>query len=184
MHCPFCSSADTQVKDSRVADDGSYIKRRRFCGECGARFTTFERVQLKEIYVKKSSGVVVPFEREKLLRSIRLACRKRPVEDARIDKIVSAIQRQLEATGEQEISSREIGVLVMEMLSNIDIVAYIRFASVYYNFETRDDFLKFIDKVKDELPEGGAAEDIENAPYDKCVINTDFKKNYKDGKLF
>jgi transcriptional repressor NrdR len=184
MRCPFCGSDDTQVKDSRVADDGSYIKRRRFCGECGSRFTTFERIQLKEIYVKKSSGVVVPFERDKLLRSIMVACRKRPVDDARIEKIVSSIQRQLEATGEQEISSREIGMLVMEILSSIDVVAYIRFASVYYNFETRDDFLKFIDKVKSEVSEEEKNRAIENASYDKCVINTDFKKNYKDGNLF
>ena len=184
MRCPFCGSDDTQVKDSRVADDGSYIKRRRNCPECGSRFTTFERIQLKELFVRKSTGQVVPFDREKLFRSIRVACRKRPVSDARIDKIISSIQRQLETTGEQEISSREIGTLVMEMLSAIDIVAYIRFASVYYNFETREDFLKFIDKVKAESAAADGQKEALDQTYDKCVINTDFKKPYKDGDLF
>jgi transcriptional repressor NrdR len=179
MRCPFCNSEDTQVKDSRVADDGTYIKRRRFCGECGARFNTFERIQLKEIFVKKSGGTIVPFEREKLYRSSALACKKRPVPFERIDKIVSAIQRQLESTGEQEISSREIGSLVLEMLSHIDGVAYIRFASVYCNFETPTDFLKFIDDAKNAEktakksgPEKGGnkvEEEVEKA-YDKCKI--------------
>jgi transcriptional repressor NrdR len=184
MRCPFCGSDDTQVKDSRVADDGSYIKRRRSCPECGSRFTTFERVQLKELFVKKSTGQVVPFDREKLFRSIKVACRKRPVSDERVDKIISSMQRQLEATGEQEISSREIGVLVMETLATVDAVAYIRFASVYYNFETREDFLKFIDKVKADAAAAGEQAAVEDKPYDKCVINTDFKKPYKDGNLF
>ena len=169
MRCPFCHSEDTQVKDSRVADDGTYIKRRRFCGECGVRFNTFERIQLKEIFVKKSNGTVVPFEREKLYRSIEIACKKRPVPPERIDKLVSAIQWQLESTGEQEISSREIGSLVLEMLSNIDGVAYIRFASVYCNFETHADFLKFIDDLKKADKK---AADAGDKPYDKCKLAT------------
>jgi len=180
MRCPFCNSEDTQVKDSRVADDGTYIKRRRFCGECGARFNTFERIQLKEISVKKADGTVVPFEREKLYRSILLACKKRPVPLERIDKMVSAIQRQLESTGEQEISSREIGSLVLEMLPHIDGVAYIRFASVYCNFETHEDFSKFIEDVKKAEAEGdkksasekglGKIEEAAEKPYDKCKL--------------
>ena len=160
MRCPFCNSEDTQVKDSRVADDGTYIKRRRFCSECGARFNTFERIQLKEIFVKKSTGALVPFEREKLARSIALACKKRPVSAERMDKIVSAIQRQLESTGEQEISSREIGSLALEMLSHIDNVAYIRFASVYSNFDTYADFLKFIDGAKKDEKSQGSSLDV------------------------
>ena len=116
MHCPFCSCIDTQVKDSRVAEDGSYIKRRRSCPECGNRFTTFERVELKEIFVKKSNGVIEPFVREKLLRSIKLACKKREITDERIEKIVSAIQRRLETTIDSEVSTKEIGSLVMEIL--------------------------------------------------------------------
>ncbi len=151
MHCPFCSCIDTQVKDSRVAEDGSYIKRRRSCPECGNRFTTFERVELKEIFVKKSNGVIEPFVREKLLRSIKLACKKREITDERIEKIVSAIQRRLETTIDSEVSTKEIGSLVMEILSNLDLVAYIRFASVYYNFHNKDDFLKFIDTIKKEV---------------------------------
>lgn len=180
MRCPFCASPDTQVKDSRVAEDGSYIKRRRFCTECGSRFTTFERVQLKEIMVKKSNGVIVPFEREKLLQSIKIACKKRPITDERIDKIVSSIQRQLETTGEGEVSSREIGVLAMEMLSNLDIVAYIRFASVYYNFEKKEDFSKFIDTIKKEVLQYDDGDEILEKSYDKCQINPDFNPVKKD----
>ncbi len=179
MRCPFCASQDTQVKDSRVAEDGSYIKRRRFCTECGSRFTTFERIQLKDIMVKKSNGIVVPFEREKLQRSIQIACKKRPIDEERIDKIVSSIQRQLETTGEGEVSSREIGVLAMEMLSTLDIVAYIRFASVYYNFENKEDFSKFIDTIKKEVLDNPNAQAIFDKSYDKCLINHDFD-NIKD----
>jgi transcriptional repressor NrdR len=188
MRCPFCNSPDTQVKDSRVADDGSYIKRRRICGECGSRFTTFERIQLKEIYVRKSNDAIVPFEREKLYRSIAVACKKRPVEPERIEKIVLAIQRQLESTGEQEISSREIGLLAMEMLSRVDMVAYIRFASVYCNFEAREDFLKFIDAIKKDVEterevEVDPGEETSRAakldrPYDKCKLSP--RKPQKD----
>ena len=180
MRCPFCASQDTQVKDSRVAEDGSYIKRRRFCTECGSRFTTFERIQLKDIMVKKSNGIIVPFEREKLLRSIQLACKKRPIDEERIDRIVSSIQRQLETTGEGEVSSREIGVLVMEMLSTLDIVAYIRFASVYYNFENKEDFSKFIDTIKKEVLDNPDGQNIFDKSYDKCSLNTDFNPTKKD----
>ncbi len=180
MRCPFCASPDTQVKDSRVAEDGSYIKRRRFCVECGSRFTTFERVQLKDIMVKKSNGVVVPFEREKLLNSIKLACKKRPISDERIDKIVSSIQRQLETTGEGEVSSREIGSLAMEILSSLDIVAYIRFASVYYNFDTKEDFSKFIEKIKKEVLDEKESDEVLTKSYDKCSLDTDFSPTKKD----
>ena len=183
MRCPFCSSYDTQVKDSRVAEDGSYIKRRRFCAECGSRFTTFERVQLKDIMVKKSSGITVPFSREKLLNSIKLACKKRPITDERIDKIVSAIQRRLETTIDGEVSSREIGVLAMEMLSNLDSVAYIRFASVYYNFDKKEDFSKFIDTIKKEIIEKDESnKDKVNTSYGTCKINTEFNFQKKINK--
>lgn len=187
MRCPFCASVDTQVKDSRMAEDGSYIKRRRFCAECGSRFTTFERVQLKEVMVKKSNGIVVPFEREKLLKSIKIACKKRPITDDRIEKIISSIQRQLEASGEVEISSREIGVLVMDILSNLDIVAYIRFASVYYNFEKKEDFLKFIDTIKKEISALDDAVDskIVGKTYNQCSIIPEFPVgSKKDEDLF
>ena len=182
MRCPFCASIDTQVKDSRVAEDGSYIKRRRFCSECGSRFTTFERVQLKEVMVKKSNGIVVPFEREKLTKYVKLACKKRPITDERIEKIVSSIQRQLEASGEAEISSREIGVLVMDMLSNLDIVAYIRFASVYYNFDKKEDFLKFIDTIKKEISSLDDDEITSKSSYNRCSIIPEFSVN-NSGKL-
>ena len=183
MRCPFCASVDTQVKDSRMAEDGSYIKRRRFCSECGSRFTTFERIQLKDIMVKKSNGVVVPFEREKLLKSIKVACKKRPISDERIEKIVSSIQRQLEANTDGEITSKEIGVLVMDILSNLDIIAYIRFASVYYNFDKKEDFLTFIDTIKKEISifdEGN--KNLDAMSYNKCTINPDFPNNQVNDK--
>ncbi len=173
MRCPFCLSDDTQVKDSRVAEDGSYIKRRRFCSECGSRFTTFERVQLKEIMVKKSSGELVPFSRDKLLNSIKLACKKRPITDDRIDKIVSSIQRQLETTVDGEVTSKEIGVLTMDVLANLDLVAYIRFASVYYNFEKKEDFSKFIDAIKKEVM-NKEDELLSNDTYKECKLDSQF----------
>ncbi len=176
MRCPFCLSDDTQVKDSRVAEDGSNIKRRRSCSECGSRFTTFERVQLKDIMVKKSDGSLVPFQRAKLFQSISIACKKRPIDAERIEKIVSSVQRQLEAMGEGEVSSREIGMLVMEMLSNLDVVSYIRFASVYYKFDTKDDFSKFIDTIKREVLEQPEQEKVLAKAYDKCAINPEFEK--------
>ncbi len=140
MRCPFCSHAETQVKDSRPTDDSSAIRRRRQCEECGARFTTFERVQLRELTVLKSEGRRETFEREKLERSIAIACRKRPVDPGRIDRLVTGIQRQLETMGEPEIPSTRIGELVMDALHGLDAVAYIRFASVYRDFSEAKDF--------------------------------------------
>lgn len=140
MRCPYCGSEDTQVKDSRPAEDGTSIRRRRFCIACGARFTTYERVTLREITVIKSDGRRVPFDREKLARSIRLALRKRPVEEDRIERIVNGIQRRLETEGENEVTSRQIGEIVMEVLKALDPVAFVRFASVYENFSEAKDF--------------------------------------------
>ncbi|MCQ4158967.1 transcriptional regulator NrdR [Roseomonas sp. GC11] len=144
MRCPFCGSEDTQVKDSRPADDGAAIRRRRSCPSCGARFTTFERVTLRELTVVKSDQRRVPFDRDKLARSIRIALRKRPVDEDRIERIVNGIQRRLEAEGESEISSRAIGEMVMETLKELDQVAYVRFASVYRNFGEASDFRAFL----------------------------------------
>ncbi|MDQ1079797.1 transcriptional regulator NrdR [Pseudoroseomonas cervicalis] len=144
MRCPFCGSEDTQVKDSRPADDGAAIRRRRSCPSCGARFTTFERVTLRELTVVKSDQRRVPFDRDKLARSIRIALRKRPVDEDRIERIVNGIQRRLEAEGESEITSRAIGEMVMETLKELDQVAYVRFASVYRNFGEASDFRAFL----------------------------------------
>jgi len=140
MRCPFCGHDDTQVKDSRPTEDNSAIRRRRFCPGCGARFTTFERVQLRELTVVKSTGQREPFDRDKLLRSMRIALRKRPVDADRIERMVSGIVRQLESTGETDISAQTIGNLVMEGLRTLDDVAYVRFASVYRNFREAKDF--------------------------------------------
>jgi transcriptional repressor NrdR len=144
MRCPFCGSEDTQVKDSRPADDGAAIRRRRSCPSCGARFTTFERVTLRELTVLKSDQRRVPFDREKLARSIRVALRKRPVDEDRVERIVNGIQRRLEAEGESEITSRSIGEMVMDTLRELDPVAYVRFASVYRNFREAKDFQAFL----------------------------------------
>jgi len=147
MKCPFCGFEDTQVKDSRPAEDSAAIRRRRACPECGARFTTFERVQLREITVIKTDGRRVPFEREKLARSIRVALRKRPVDEDRIEKLVNSIQRRLETEGESEIPSNKIGEIVMETLKELDQVAYVRFASVYRNFGEAKDFQAFLGEL-------------------------------------
>lgn len=147
MRCPFCGNADTQVKDSRPTEDNSAIRRRRFCPACGSRFTTFERVHLRDLVVLKKNGQRSPFEREKLARSIRVACRKRPVEEDQIERIVTGIQRRLESSGETEISSKKIGELVMESLSSLDQVAYVRFASVYKNFREAKDFEEFVETL-------------------------------------
>ncbi|MCA3367800.1 MAG: transcriptional repressor NrdR [Roseomonas sp.] len=147
MKCPFCGFDDTQVKDSRPAEDSAAIRRRRACPECGARFTTFERVQLREITVIKTDGRRVPFEREKLARSIRVALRKRPVDEDRIEKLVNSIQRRLETEGESEIPSNKIGEIVMETLKELDQVAYVRFASVYRNFGEAKDFQAFLGEL-------------------------------------
>jgi transcriptional repressor NrdR len=149
LRCPFCSHAETQVKDSRPTDDSSAIRRRRQCEECGARFTTFERVQLRELTVLKSEGRRETFEREKLERSIAIACRKRPVDAGRVDRLVTGIQRQLETMGEPEIPSSKIGELVMAALHSLDSVAYIRFASVYKDFSEAKDFEDFAGAVNE-----------------------------------
>jgi transcriptional repressor NrdR len=140
MRCPYCGSLDTQVKDSRPTDDSSSIRRRRICPDCGGRFTTFERVQLRELTVLKRSGRRVPFDRDKLQQSVEVALRKRPVDPERVEKMVSAIVRELESGGEAEISSEAIGEIVMEHLRQLDDVAYVRFASVYRNFREAKDF--------------------------------------------
>jgi len=140
MRCPNCASLDTQVKDSRPTEDSSVIRRRRVCLACNFRFTTFERVQLRELVVIKRNGRRVPFDRDKLLRSVQIALRKRPVEPERIDQVVSKIVRELESQGESEISSEAIGETVMESLRGLDDVAYVRFASVYRNFREAKDF--------------------------------------------
>ncbi|WP_333825530.1 transcriptional regulator NrdR [Pinisolibacter sp.] len=140
MRCPYCGGEDTQVKDSRPTEDGTAIRRRRICSSCGGRFTTFERVQLRELTVVKRSGRRVPFDRDKLMRSVQIACRKRPVEPERIERMVSGIVRQLESLGEPEITSEQIGESIMEGLKNLDDVAYVRFASVYRNFREAKDF--------------------------------------------
>lgn len=144
MRCPYCSNDETQVKDSRPSEDGSSIRRRRFCPACGNRFTTFERVQLRELTVLKSDGRRVPFDRDKLGKSIRIACRKRPIDDDRIERLLNGIQRRLEMETEAEIASRRIGEMVMETLKGVDQVAYVRFASVYQNFSEAKDFQAFL----------------------------------------
>ena len=140
MRCPFCGHEDSQVKDSRPTEDGAAIRRRRQCEGCAARFTTFERIQLRELYVLKSEDKREPFDREKLLRSVSIAARKRPIDAVRIEKLVSGIQRQLETQGENEIPSKRIGEMVMDGLKVLDSVAYIRFASVYKDFREAKDF--------------------------------------------
>ena len=140
MKCPFCGNIDTQVKDSRATEDNSAIRRRRFCSACGARFTTFERIQLRELTVLKKSGKKVPFDRDKLERSVQIALRKRPVENERIERMVSGIVRRVESLGETEVSSDVIGEIVMEGLQSVDSVAYVRFSSVYKNFREAKDF--------------------------------------------
>jgi len=144
MRCPFCSHDDTQVKDSRPTEDNSAIRRRRSCNNCGARFTTFERVQLRELVVIKSNGAREPFERDKLLRSLQLSLRKRPVSPERIEMVVNSLVRQLETAGEVEFSSRQVGEMVMEALAQLDQVAYVRYASVYKDFREPSDFNSFV----------------------------------------
>jgi transcriptional repressor NrdR len=150
MRCPFCGHDDTQVKDSRPTDDNSAIRRRRFCPACGSRFTTFERVQLRELIVVKKGGVKEPFDREKVMRSIAIAVRKRPVEPERVERVVNGIVRRLESLGETEIPSTVVGEMVMDALSTLDPVAYVRFASVYRNFREAKDFEDFVGKLGDK----------------------------------
>src|SRR5215468_10111941 len=147
MRCPFCGHDDTQVKDSRPTEDNSAIRRRRFCPACGSRFTTFERVQLRELIVVKKGGVKEQFDRDKLHRSVAIACRKRPVEPERIERVVNGIVRRLESLGESEISSNVVGEMVMDALASLDPVAYVRFASVYRNFREAKDFEDFVGKL-------------------------------------
>jgi len=147
LRCPFCGHEDSQVKDSRPTEDNSAIRRRRQCEGCGGRFTTFERIQLRELVVIKSEGKREPFDREKLERSLSVACRKRPVDNTQIEKLASAIQRQLETLGESEIDTKRIGEFVMDGLKALDSVAYIRFASVYKDFSEAKDFEDFAGSV-------------------------------------
>ncbi len=147
MRCPFCGHEDTQVKDSRPTEDGTSIRRRRFCAGCSQRFSTVERVQLREITVVKTDGRRVLFDRDKLARSVRIALRKRPVEEERIERIVNGIVRKLEASGEADISSKDIGEQVMDTLKEVDAVAYVRFASVYRNFREAKDFEAFLGEL-------------------------------------
>ena len=149
MRCPFCGHDDSQVKDSRPTEDGAAIRRRRQCEGCGARFTTFERIQLRDLYVLKKNGERQAFDRSKLERSVAIACRKRPIEPDRIDRLVSAIQRQIETSGESEIPADTVGEMVMDGLKALDSVAYIRFASVYKAFTEAADFEAFAGAVKE-----------------------------------
>lgn len=152
MRCPFCSHDDTQVKDSRPTEDNAAIRRRRFCPACGSRFTTFERVQLRDLVVVKKNGARVAFDRDKLARSISIAVRKRPVDPERVERIINSIQRRLESSGESEIASESIGEMVMDALASLDQVAYVRFASVYRNFREAKDFEAFIGKFGGTAP--------------------------------
>lgn len=150
MRCPFCGHDDTQVKDSRPTEDNAAIRRRRMCPNCAARFTTFERAQLRDLTVIKSDGEKEPFERDKLLRSLKIALNKRPVEADRIEQVVNSIVRQLESLGETEVTTPKIGELVMETLRTLDHVAYVRYASVYRDFRSPGDFNEFVDTLKRE----------------------------------
>jgi transcriptional repressor NrdR len=149
LRCPFCGHEDSQVKDSRPTEDGAAIRRRRQCEGCAARFTTFERIQLRDFWVVKSEGRREPFDREKLARSVEIACRKRAIDPVRMEKLVSGIQRQLETSGESEVQAQTIGEMVMEGLKGLDSVAYIRFASVYKDFREAKDFEDFVGSVKE-----------------------------------
>jgi transcriptional repressor NrdR len=147
MRCPFCGNSDTQVKDSRPTEDASAIRRRRYCQACGSRFTTFERIQLRELTVLKSDGRRAAFDRDKLLRSVLIATRKRPVDPDRIDRMVTGVVRRLESLGQPEVNSTVIGEMVMDGLANLDQVAYVRFASVYKNFREARDFEDFVGEL-------------------------------------
>jgi transcriptional repressor NrdR len=150
MRCPYCAGLDTQVKDSRPTDDSSAIRRRRICPDCGGRFTTFERVQLRELVVAKRSGRRVPFDRDKLQRSVDVALRKRPVDPERVERMINGVVRQLESLGDGEVTSETIGELVMEGLKTLDDVAYVRFASVYKNFREARDFEELLGSLSGE----------------------------------
>ena len=149
MRCPYCAHEDSQVKDSRPTEDAAAIRRRRQCEGCGARFTTFERIQLRDIAIIKSTGSSEPFDRDKLAKSITIACRKRAIDAVRIERLVSGIQRQLETSGDSEVPSAKIGELAMEGLKGLDSVAYIRFASVYRDFTEAKDFASFAGAIRE-----------------------------------
>lgn len=151
MRCPFCGNPDTQVKDSRPSEDNTAIRRRRVCADCGGRFTTFERVQLRELTVIKRNGRRVPFDREKLMRSVQVALRKRSVDPERVERMVNGIVRRLESSGEVEVESETIGRLAMEGLLALDEVAYVRFASVYRNFDTTEDFTTVLKELAGDI---------------------------------
>jgi transcriptional repressor NrdR len=163
MRCPYCGSLDTQVKDSRPQDDSSTIRRRRVCPDCGGRFTTFERVQLRELTVVKRSGRRVPFDRDKLQRSIDVALRKRPVEPERVERMINGVVRQLESLGDGEVTSEQVGELVMEGLKGLDDVAYVRFASVYKNFREARDFEELLGSLAGD-PEAAHQRELQDAP--------------------
>lgn len=157
MRCPFCGHVESQVKDSRPSEDGSAIRRRRLCPECAGRFTTFERVQLRELTILKRSGKRNPFDRDKLARSIAIALRKRPIDPDRVERMVNGIVRQLESQGETELPSQAVGELVMKALKTLDEVAYVRYASVYRDFRQTDDFARFLNE--EGLSEDALADD-------------------------
>lgn len=158
MRCPYCSSEDSQVKDSRPAEDGNTIRRRRVCPDCGGRFTTFERVQLRDLQVIKKTGRKVPFDRDKLMRSFDIALRKRPVERDRVERAVSGIVRRLESSGETDVHSDKIGLMVIEALKALDDVAFVRYASVYRDFSDPKDFENVLNELSAQL-DGGIRED-------------------------
>ncbi len=152
MRCPYCGNPDTQVKDSRPSEDNTAIRRRRVCPDCGGRFTTFERVQLRELTVVKRNGRRVPFDRDKLMRSVQVALRKRAVDPDRVERLINGIVRRLESSGENDIPSERIGQMVMEGLRSLDEVAYVRFASVYRNFRDTEDFKAVLGELSGEAP--------------------------------
>ena len=156
MRCPFCGHAESQVMDSRPSEDGAAIRRRRMCPECGGRFTTFERVQLRELIIVKRSGRRSPFDRDKLVRSVGLATQKRPVDPERVERMINGIVRQLESMGETELPSSSVGEMVMKALKSLDDVAYVRYASVYRDFKETSDFAKFL--TEEGLSDGGEEE--------------------------
>ncbi len=160
MRCPFCGSENSQVKDSRPSDENSAIRRRRVCSDCSGRFTTFERVQLRDLVVVKKSGRKVPFNRDKLSRSIEVALRKRPIEPERIERLVTGLVRQLESSGETEISTSDIGELVMAALRDLDPVAYVRFASVYRDFRDASDFQAVVREIASDVTERRGGEEF------------------------
>jgi len=168
MRCPFCAHEDSQVKDSRPSEDGAAIRRRRQCEGCGARFTTFERVQLRDLTVIKKTGEREPFDRDKLARSITIACRKRDISPEKIDRLVSSVQRQLETRGD-EVKAAEIGEAVMDGLKALDHVAYIRFASVYKDFSEPGHFAEIAGTVGEEPPAGPPAKKPKSEPSDRLL---------------